>query len=1197
MNNLYPRLLKVTFLRVLAVATGVVLLHSTAFAQLSVQVVSTNASALPLVSAQIKALKAGNPITLTDKNLFIIEDNRYSPAASISAPDANGVQTVGWYTQLRGSSGVKLLVSDGAEIAETSLTIGTLPFFAFFQSAAQERRISEYKFGTVAPGSTGTLNIRIKIQGDTNLYIDSITTGTRFFKAEWMGGWGVPQKLPGKLVSGVPASVTVTFHPEDNSYYQDVVSVYYEGGAVDRLTVYGNKIELEEITVLQLLSPNGSEILAPCTEFPIRWTGNVKEFPTIIEYTKDNGATWKLIEEVNDTTYLWKVPDEISDSVRIRVRQEFQRSAEGSLNGEKSAAQALGFSADGTLFVSAHANGLITEWNAQSFAKVRTLNLQPSGNDVKVTGAGYGATSTSLAAAYTQLVGEDRAAMLALFKNGANTPTSEIPLPPTFRLKKMIADPQGRFFAMIPDLGREILLYDDAGTLFKTLSFNAPITSANINSDGSRAIIILLTGTVEFYELPSFLKRPETLDISRLPIIRQAAVSPDASLLAVATQQPTGTSVSRESEVFIIDIATGNIIRHLVSPTSALFSEAKSLAFNATGRSLVLGYASNPKVSLWSFAKEDGDYSDLSLNLAGELSDVSFGPDGRFAIASGLSSQNGNLVYRRFTYPETDMSNGFFRIVSPLAELKTPAFENTYLGAQNVTTTALLCNTGEAPIILETATFKYGSHFAFASPFLKDTILPGECLNVSLVFMPRDTGMIPDTLTLATCSRNLKIALNAFSIPRNIGLTADNTNFGELCVGSSTERDLAFLKNNDPVPLKINSLTVFDQFSSAFTILTPVKDTILQPGESLAVRIQFKPKKLGEDKRKITINYADQKTITTEITLIGIGTGADLQAVSAFPFIPEILNRKLVLKNNSPNTVSVTQVSFEPEGVFSILTSLPITIPANSEGEIEIAWPGLPPTDDVHLKIQTTPCGTEKTIILRQFKGVSTISAPTVEADVHATDVQIPITFKNNENTAYGGTRFFEAEVLINPRLFLAESVTSDLGPATFTQEIIDGKRVIKVRVEGDFKGEGVAAVIHGIAGIAETLESPIEFNQSSKFFGSAVTVTSQPGLLKITGAGSRRVIQPNLVAQIMAVFPNPARENVTLEIDAIENSAATFEIYNMLGEKLSESSTQLLKGISTSQLNVAVLPAGTYRIVLKTGGAIVSTSLLNVAR
>jgi hypothetical protein len=82
-----------------------------------------------------------------------------------------------------------------------------------------------------------------------------------------------------------------------------------------------------------------------------------------------------------------------------------------------------------------------------------------------------------------------------------------------------------------------------------------------------------------------------------------------------------------------------------------------------------------------------------------------------------------------------------------------------------------------------------------------------------------------------------------------------------------------------------------------------------------------------------------------------------------------------------------------------------------------------------------------------------------------------------------------------------------------------------------------------------------------------------------------------------MAVFPNPARENVTLKIDAVENSQAVFEIYNMLGENLSESSTQLLKGTSTTQLNVASLPAGTYRVVLKTGGAIVSTSLLNVAR
>ncbi|MES2767001.1 MAG: choice-of-anchor D domain-containing protein [Bacteroidota bacterium] len=1176
--------------------------------QLKFQQIEITINKLPLVSARIKALKDGSGLTLTDKNLFIIEDNRYTRAASISLPDGSGFQTVEWYSQLRSTTEVKLMLSDGAGLADTTIKIPSMPFLAFFRFNVQEKRITEYKFKDVAAGQQESVITRIKIMNSDSanptksLRIEKIETGTPYFKARWVGGWGLPSALPGNLIPGLPAEIEVTFMPAENKFYNDIVTVYYEGGATDRLAVSGNTLELEEKTVLQLLSPNGGEMLTPCEEFPIRWTGNVAEFPTIIEYSKNNGTTWKEITRAPDSSYSWKVPDDISDSVLVRVRQEFQRSAEGILNAENSDAQALGFSSDGLAFLSGHENGKITEWNVQSFQKVRTLDFNPQGNNIQIAGVGYGKQTTTIGVAYTMSLSGAKTSTLTLFKNNELLPSDEIPLPSTFRLKKMLTDAQGRFFAMVPDLGREILLYDDAGTLSKTLPFDAPIAAATLSSDGSSAIVTLINGEVGFYNLPDFSKR-SSIDLSYLPIIQQAALSPDASLLAIATQHPNGLSVSRESEVFIIDIATNNIIRHLISPKSALFSDAKALAFNATGRALVLGYAANPKVSLWSFSKEDDsapyeDYSDLSLNLSGQLSDVSFGPDGRFAVASALSPLNGNLIYRRFTYPETDKSDGFLRIVPPLATLTTPIFQDTYLGTQNSPQTSdILCNTGEAPIILESAVLKFSKHFKFSTAFLKDTIAPGECLNLPIVFAPRDTGMIYDTLTITTCSRSYTIALEGRSLPRNIGLLADNTNFGELCVGESTERDLAFLKNNDPVPLVINSITVFDALSSAFSIKTPIKDTILQPGESLAVRIQFKPRKLGEDKREIIIRFADQTTITTRLTVLGTGTGADIQAVGAFPFIPEILTRKLLLKNNSPNTVTVTQATLEPQGQFSIITALPFDIPANSDGNIEIVWNGAPITGDVLLKVQTTPCGTEKTILLREFKGSSVVSAPTVEADVHATDVQIPVRFKSNENTAYAGNRFFEAEVLVNPRLFLAESVTSEFGNATFTQEIVAGKRVIKIRVEGDFKTEGIAAVIHGIAGLAETLESPIEFNQASTFFGSAVSVTSQPGLLKITGAGSRRVIQPNITMQIMAVYPNPARENVTLEVDAVENSSAVFEIYNMLGEKLSESSIQLLKGISTTQLNVATLPAGTYRVVLKAAGAITSTSLLNIAR
>jgi len=157
------RFLKAAFLSIAAVLVVAVIIPETASAQLQFQQVIPDASKLPLVSARIKALKAGDGLTLTNQNLFIIEDNRYTRAASISAPDGNGFQTVEWYSQLRSSMEVKLILSDGAELAETKFNIPSLPFLGFFQFQGKEKRIIEYKFGTVSAGSSATTTARIKI--------------------------------------------------------------------------------------------------------------------------------------------------------------------------------------------------------------------------------------------------------------------------------------------------------------------------------------------------------------------------------------------------------------------------------------------------------------------------------------------------------------------------------------------------------------------------------------------------------------------------------------------------------------------------------------------------------------------------------------------------------------------------------------------------------------------------------------------------------------------------------------------------------------------------------------------------------------------------------------------------------------------------------------------------------------------------
>jgi hypothetical protein len=70
---------------------------------------------------------------------------------------------------------------------------------------------------------------------------------------------------------------------------------------------------------LRLLQPNGKERLQSGSQYTIKWTGIDSARPVRLEYSTDNGASWKLItDKAVGGEYLWKpIPNEPSDSCLI----------------------------------------------------------------------------------------------------------------------------------------------------------------------------------------------------------------------------------------------------------------------------------------------------------------------------------------------------------------------------------------------------------------------------------------------------------------------------------------------------------------------------------------------------------------------------------------------------------------------------------------------------------------------------------------------------------------------------------------------------------------------------------------------------------------------------------------------------------------------------------------------------------------
>jgi hypothetical protein len=206
--------------------------------------------------------------------------------------------------------------------------------------------------------------------------------------------------------------------------------------------------------------------------------------------------------------------------------------------------------------------------------------------------------------------------------------------------------------------------------------------------------------------------------------------------------------------------------------------------------------------------------------------------------------------------------------------------------------------------------------------------------------------------------------------------------------------------------------------------------------------------------------------------------------------------------------------------------------------------------------------------------------------------------FENTENKPYKGTRYFETEISMNPRMFLPQSVSSSFGEAELVRnEIVGDKRIIGLRVEGDFAGKGVAAEIHGAAGLAETDISAIEFNRQSAFWGSTVRTEVNDGIFRLINVcGDKFIVQKEKKIIIHSVSPNPASDFVNVDFEVKENGQSTIIVYNEMGSEVNEPVTIDTKpGRHNIPIQLTGLSTGTYRLVVSLGSSFDAASVVVV--
>lgn len=1158
----------------------------------------------PFLVASIKAAKNNVPFVLTKDNFLVIERNFSSTPEEISLPQ-DGFQKVKWrYKNYRVSPrrmSIRFLAFENSTIGEafSSLSDTTLPYMTFQAFIDQKfQQIREYDFGTVASGSQTTKTIQIRpINGiklpngqDDPFRVDSMVVQGTGFTATWKGNFVTTRPPPVEVISSFPYDIDVTFTAPDNNFHRGVITVYYHSGFYTQLLVRANAYTIPDVPALKLITPNGNENFAPCEDIPIQWEGSIPSLPTIAEYSLNGGRDWKFIGSSAGKTLLWRVPAEFSDSVLIRVRQELAQSNITTLSGPDFPVHSIAFHPDGSKLLAGYASTDIVEWDVARTTKIQEFSLSvtdPLGR-TPVIGVGY-TKDNNIAAAFRSVNG---ITTLAFFTSGSPLPVSTVQLPTTYKARSMEITPDGTQLFVVPEQGAQLFVYSATdGAFVRTVTLSAPINAISFSPNTNTLGVALLNNTIELLSLDNYATI-KTIVLSTIPIVNQLALSVDNSFIAIATQVSQPTLVSGiESEVHVLDGATGTIIRTLRDKSA---SNSVGLSFSSTARFLAIGSAGTPQVSLWNLFVDS--FSGAFEGHSNVLTDIQFSKVGT-SLATSSNDKQENLRLRSFSFPESDNSDTLAHIIRPTVAATTPVLPIAFIGTQfDTVLTASFCNSGIVPVVLTKVRFEKGTAFQLLSPFVTDTLHPGECITFKLAFAPQDTGLLEDKLIYSTCNSEFALPLQARSRNRTIAFMADELNFASICAGTTTERFIDFLRNDDPIPLTVNSIEVFDPLRSPFTILTPVRDTILQPGETLRLRVRFSPQSAGEDRRLFRIFHSNQRTVFGTMHLLGYGLGAEIALSSNdVRFLPERLTRTIALENKSDVDVTIDSIAINPSGAFSVVSGLPVVIPAKGTVSLEVRWSG-EATNDAQMSAFFTPCALPQTATLGEYKGHSTLSIPIVRADPRGS-ASIPIRFSTVENRPYNDSRVFETEFSVHPGLFLPQSVHSDYGTAMLIRnDIVGNRRIVGIRVEGSFPQEGVAAIVTGPAGLAEVTTSSLAFPASQQPWGKAVITSFEEGELRLTGVCDELRLTKTAALSVQALYPNPAQKAVTLEFTASIAEDCAVYIVDPLGQTIGEiQRVNAVEGQNSMQVVLPPLSDGSYRLVLRQG--VFSTSVTLAVR
>ncbi|MCX6299792.1 MAG: T9SS type A sorting domain-containing protein, partial [Bacteroidetes bacterium] len=251
-------------------------------------------------------------------NLYYSPDNGANWQSIVNGIAASSAKYI-WTVANFPTNAARIKVEDASDNSSFSISANAFIIRERLLKITQPDSSSQVFLNAALPISWisgGISNIRIKIifNNRDSVLVDSVAANNESYN--WVLKPGTPDSFRIVLMDKTDASIADTSKQFKLLRLANGTADKFKGGSFDGHTMAANSA-----ASLQLLSPNGKEVLSVSDNLIIKWRSNNVERITL-NFSADSGLTWTLITAnlaASANSYTWKTPNTTSAKCLVRV--------------------------------------------------------------------------------------------------------------------------------------------------------------------------------------------------------------------------------------------------------------------------------------------------------------------------------------------------------------------------------------------------------------------------------------------------------------------------------------------------------------------------------------------------------------------------------------------------------------------------------------------------------------------------------------------------------------------------------------------------------------------------------------------------------------------------------------------------------------------------------------------------------------